>query len=160
MKRILPTLFGVLMLTLVFSGCGPVKKLPVGPSRDLFTGTWTLNAVTFSGLAEGSVPTVFDQAPPADFVNSTWQLNATGDGSYTLTNGTKQNISWSVNSGDALGAMLVFKKVNSGDSSKKTSPVYQLTIANNSGTSMTLKTLVYLGNKNGYIIYTFTKAKA
>lgn len=160
MKRIFQTLILGLALTFIFLGCGPVKTLPVGPSRDLFAGTWTLNTVTYSGLAEGSVPTVFDQAPPADFANSTWQLNANGDGSYTLAKGTKQNISWSVNSGDALGAMLVFKKVNSGQSQNNATAVYQLTIANNTGTSMTLKTLVYLGNKNGYIIYTFTKAKA
>jgi len=34
-----------------------------------------------------------------------------------------------------------------------------MVITNNTGTSMTLKTLIFLGSKNGYVVYTFNKVK-
>ena len=158
MKKIFQILFVSLISTFIFSCAGMKGAVtPSGPSRSAFVGTWTLTNVSYSGLVEGSVQTVFDQAPPQDFVNSTWELTNSGNGSYTLTNGTAQNIYWSVNSGDALGAIFQFKKINQGESPKNVTKGYQLVISNNDATSMTLKSLVYLGNKNGYVVYTFVK---
>jgi hypothetical protein len=161
MKRLLQTIFPALLLLFIFSGCDVMNPAsgPSGPARSLFEGTWTLNTVTYTGLADDAVQTAFDQAPPKDFTGSTWQLGKDGNGSYTLANGTVQNISWSVNGGDALGALFHFKKVNPGEKPENVSTVYQMTISNNTATSMTLKSLVYLGNKNGYVVYSFTKVK-
>jgi hypothetical protein len=141
MKKVFQILFVALISAFIFSSCATMKgpMAPAGPAKAAFVGTWTLSNVTYSNLAEADVATVFDQAPPKDFINSTWDLAEKGNGSYTLASGTVQNIFWSVNSGDALGAIFQFKKVN------------------NDATSMTLKSLVYLGNKNGYVVYTFTK---
>jgi hypothetical protein len=159
MKKLFQTLFTALVLVFIFSGCGPMKTVssPAGPPRSQFNGTWILNTVTFSGLADDAVPNIFDQAPPKDFTGSTWQFADDGTGSYTLANGTVQNISWSVNSGDALGAMLQFKKINKGQNPDEVSIGYQLVISNNTEAAMTLKTLIYMGNKNGYVVYNFTK---
>jgi hypothetical protein len=131
MKRLFQILFPVLSLILIFSSCGPTMRFPAGPSRELFTGTWTLTDVTYSGLVEGAVQTAFDQAPPKDFIGSTWQLTNSGNGSYSLANGTTQNIYWSVNSGDALGAIFQFKKINAVESAATITTGYQLVISNN-----------------------------
>ncbi|HEY0245004.1 MAG TPA: hypothetical protein VGC01_05535 [Mucilaginibacter sp.] len=158
MKKVFQILFVALISTFIFSCAGMKGAVaPAGPPRSAFTGTWTLTNVSYSGLVEGSVQTVFDQAPPQDFVNSTWELTNSGNGTYTLANGTAQNIYWSVNSGDALGAIFQFKKINQGESPKNVTKGYQLVISNNDATSMTLKSLVYFGNQNGYVVYTFTK---
>jgi len=147
MKRILQTILPVTAIIFLFSSCYPPMRTAqsvAGPPRDGFTGTWTLTAVTYTNLADDAVPTAFDQAPPKDFTGSTWQLNKDGSGSFTLANGTIQNIYWSVNGGDALGAMFTFKKINKGQNPDEVPSGYQLVISNNSSISMTLKTLVYL----------------
>jgi hypothetical protein len=161
MKRIPQLLFAALFLIVVFSGCMAMRPItgPAGPPQADFIGTWALNTVTFSRIVESDVKTAFDQAPPKDFIGSTWELTNNGTGKYTLANGTSQNISWAVNGGDALGAIFLFKKVNSGQSPENVALSYQLVISNNSQTTITLKTLVYLGNKNGYVVYTFSKLK-
>src|SRR5471030_387288 len=107
MKKLFQTLIPALLTLFIFVGCDVMKQPtgPAGPAHALFEGTWTLTAVTYSGLADDAVQTAFDQAPPKDFINSTWQLNKDETGSYTLANGTVQNIYWSVNGGDALGAL-------------------------------------------------------
>jgi hypothetical protein len=162
MKRILKTLLPVIAIAFLFSACYPPARTasgPAGPSIDLFTGSWTVDAVTFSNLTDDAVQTAFDQAPPKDFIGSKWQLNKDGKGSYTLANGTTQTIYWSVNGGDALGSQFHFKKVNAGQNPDDVTNGYQLVISANTGTAMTLKALVYTGNKNGYVVYTFSKAK-
>lgn len=161
MKRVFQILFTGLVLSFIFSACSTTRPAagPAAPDRAAFVGTWTLSNIDYSGITEGAVQTVFDQAPPHDFVGSTWDLTNSGNGSYTLANGTAQNIYWSVNGGDALGPIFQFKKINKGESASKVPTGYQLIISNNSGTSMTLKSLVYIGSKNGFVIYTFNKVK-
>ena len=161
MKRVIPVLFAVIVIVVAFSGCAGMRGAvaPAGPPRNLFVGKWTISDISYVNLVEGAVQTVFDQAPPKDFLGSTWDLTNSGNGSYTLANGTSQNIYWSVNSGDALGAIFQFKKINQGQSPADVKIGYQLVISKNMGTDMILKTLVFSGSKNGYVVYTFNKVK-
>ena len=124
-----------------------------------FVGTWTLNTVTYDGLVNGSVQTVFDQAAPSTFVGSTWQLTNSGNGMYTLNNGTSQTIFWSMFNDPAMGTMFQFKKIYQGDKPKNVADGYRLVINDNDGQSMTLKSPVTLGNTTGYVVYSFTKNK-
>src|SRR3954466_7304421 len=100
MKKIFKLILPVIAIVSIFSACSTVKKLPAaatGATRARFVGTWTLNHVDYDGLVPGSVQNVFDQAPPNDFIGSTWKLTNSGNGLYTLANGTSQTIFWSVN---------------------------------------------------------------
>jgi len=160
MKSLVKVFLSAIVITFIFSSCATQHvAMPKGPDRGLFVGTWTVTSVTYTNLIEGAVTSAFDAAPPKDFIGSKWELTNSGNGSYTLANGAKQDIYWSVNSGDALGAIFQFKKINAGQSAKDVTTGYQLVVSNNLGTTMILKTLVYLGNKNGYVVYSFTKDK-
>ncbi|HEY9533476.1 MAG TPA: hypothetical protein VIQ77_03035, partial [Mucilaginibacter sp.] len=94
MKKILQFTFCILALSVILQACSTTKSL-VGASHGHINGTWTLTNVSYDGLLPGAVQNVFDQAPPAAFVNSTWRLTNSGNGLYTLANGTSQSIFWS-----------------------------------------------------------------
>jgi hypothetical protein len=160
MKKIFQTSALIISLVLIFSACSTVKKLPAaatGATRARFVGTWTLNKVSYEGLVAGSVQNVFDQAAPDDFNGSTWKLTNSGNGIYTLVNGTSQTIFWSVNKDATTGDLFQFKKLYQGDSARKVQEGYQLIVAYNDGAAMTLKSPVSLGDKTAYVVYSFTK---
>ncbi|HTD41931.1 MAG TPA: hypothetical protein VK671_14985 [Mucilaginibacter sp.] len=160
MKKIFQTSAIVIVLVFAFSACTTVKKLPAtvaGASRARFVGTWALNKVSYEGLLPGSVQTVFDQASPEAFNGSTWVLTNSGNGTYTLANGTSQTIFWSYN--NTSGELFQFKKLYQGDSARKVQEGYQLVVANIDGTYMTLKSPVSVGDKTAYVVYSFTKTK-
>src|SRR4051812_9123420 len=97
MKNVLKTPIAILSLIFLFAACStPQNVTTTNVSRGKFTGTWTLNNVSYQGLVQGSVQNVFDQAAPEAFVGSTWKLTNSGNGIYTLSNGTSQTIFWSV----------------------------------------------------------------
>lgn len=162
MKKIFQTSTAIIFLMLIFSACNTVKKLPAaatGATRARFVGTWTLTKVTYEGLLPGSVQTVFDQATPEDFNGSTWKLTNSGNGIYTLANGTSQTIFWSVNKDAANADLFQFKKLYQGDSARKVQEGYQLFVSFNDGSAMMLKSPVSIGNKTAYVLYSFTKTK-
>ena len=158
MKKIFQILIPVLAVALLISSCSVPAAL-TGSSRARFVGTWTLNTVTYDRLVAGSVQTVFDQAAPSAFVGSTWQLTNSGNGMYTLNNGTSQTIFWSLFNDPAAGTMFQFKKIYQGDAPKNVADGYRLVINDNDGQSMTLKSPVTIGNTTGYVVYSFTKIK-
>jgi hypothetical protein len=158
MKKILFAATAILALSFIIVSCSTTKNtVDTNVSRGKFVGTWTLNTVTYDGLLPGSVQDVFNQAPPQDFVGSTWKLTNSGNGIYTLLNGASQTIFWSVYNGDASGTMFQFKKLYQGDKAQKVEDGYRLVIARNDGASMVLKSPVAVGNSTGYIVYSFTK---
>jgi hypothetical protein len=162
MKRLAQYLFAVLAVTAIISACSSSKNAVTGAgnvSRGKFTGTWTINNVSYDGIVQQSVQNVFDQAPPQDFVGSTWKLTNSGNGIYTLQNGTSQTIFWSVNNNAGSNQLFQFKKLFEGDKAQKVTEGYQLVVAANDGNSMTLKSPVTVGSKTAYIIYSFTKAQ-
>ncbi|WP_454803436.1 hypothetical protein [Mucilaginibacter phyllosphaerae] len=164
MKKIFQTSLAILALTFIFSACSTPQNASTGTSstsvsRGKFVGTWTLTNVNYDGLVPGAVQNVFDQAAPEAFVGSTWKFTNSGNGIYTLSNGTSQTIFWSVFNGGATGTQFQFKKLYDGDKAKNVQEGYRLDIGVMNGTNMTLRSPVAIGNSNGYIIYSFAKAK-
>src|SRR5258708_142447 len=132
MKKIFQTSALIILSLLIFSACSTVKNLPAaatGATRAKFVGTWVLNKVSYEGLLPGSVQTVFDQASPEDFNGSSWKLTNSGNGIYTLANGTSQTIFWSVNKDASNNELFQFKKLYQGDSAGKVQEGYQLVVA-------------------------------
>ena len=162
MKKLVQFSFAVLAVTLILSACSPSKNAITGASnvsRGKFNGTWTLNNVSYDGIVQQAVQNVFDQAPPQDFVGSSWKLTNSGNGIYTLQNGTSQTIFWSVNNNSGSNQLFQFKKLFQGDKAQKVAEGYQLVVAANDGSNMTLKSPIAVGDKTAYIIYSFTKAQ-
>lgn len=155
MKKLLKITFILSAVTLLFAACGPAKTVVNGGStRNRFVGTFTVTGVTYEGLVQGSVSNVFDQAPPAAFEGSTWQFTNSGNGIYTLADGTSQTIYWSLNDDNQT---FQFKKIFEGDKAKNVTAGYQLVVARNDGSTLVLKSPVSIGNGTGYVVYTFAK---
>jgi len=119
-------------------------------------GKWTVSDISVDLPADFKITNVFDEAPYSDFKGSTWDLIRNGKGSFTLTNGTKEDIYWTIyGSGD--NAQFQFKKLN-GEKARNVDEGYRLQLQNISSNSFIAKSPVDLGNgKTGYITYTFTK---
>src|SRR5476651_676267 len=101
----------IALILLSVSSCTVVNKT-AGVDRSKFVGTWTVNNVGFENMVGNAVTRVFDQAPPKDFIGSTWILTNSGNGLYTLTNGTSQSIFWSYyNPGNGIEPAFQLKKV-------------------------------------------------
>ena len=150
----------VALFILAVSSCSTVKQLPAtvaGSSRAKFVGTWTITNVSYDGLLPGSVQSIFDQATPEKFNGSTWNLTNSGNGIYTLTDGTSQIIFWSYDKSN--GEIFQFKKLYQGDSARTVQSGYQLTVANIDGNNMVLRLPVILGDKSAYVILSFSKSK-
>ena len=162
MKKLVQSILAVTAIAIVLTACSSSKNAVTGASnvsRSKFTGTWTISSVNYEGIVQQAVQNVFDQAPPQDFVGSVWKLTNSGNGIYTLTNGTSQTIFWSVNNSTGSDQLFQFKKLFEGDKAQKVTQGYQLIVAANDGTSMTLKSPVALGNKTAYVVYTFAKTQ-
>ncbi len=160
MKNALKTPIAILSLIFLFAACStPQNATSTNVSRGKFTGTWTLNNVSYQGLVQNAVQNVFDQAAPEAFVGSTWKLTNSGNGIYTLANGTSQTIFWSVYNGGSTGTQFQFKKIFEGDKAKNVAEGYRLDIGSNDGSTMVLKSPVQVGGSTGYIIYSFSKAQ-
>lgn len=156
MKKIFQLTFTVLALAFILQSCSTSKSL-VGAQNGPINGTWTLTNVSYDGLLPNAVQNVFNQAPPAAFVNSTWKLTNSGNGMYTLANGTSQTIFWSYNTQDKSNPIFQFKKIYEGDKAKNVTEGYQLYVAQADRSTMTLKSPVAVGNKTAYIVYSFQK---
>jgi len=156
MKKILQLTLSVLALTFILQACSTGKSL-VGAQNGPINGNWTLTSVSYEGIVANAVQNVFDQAPPSAFVNSTWQLSNSGNGMYTLANGTSQTIFWSYNTQDKANPMFQFKKIYEGDKAKNVAEGYQLNVAQADKTSMTLKSPVANGSGTAYVVYAFRK---
>ena len=160
MKRKFQIYMLMASLILAILSCSTVKKLPAtvaGASRARFVGNWTLTKVSYDGLLPGTVQAIFNQAAPEDFNGSTWDLTNSGNGIYTLNNGTSQTIFWSYNNSN--GEVFQFKKLYQGDSAGKVQQGYQLTVASIDDNNMVLRLPVALGDKTAYVILSFYKAK-
>ena len=156
-KNLFP--YAIAFILIMVSSCSVVNKT-AGVDRSRYVGTWTVNGVTFEGLVGNAVTRVFDQAPPKDFVGSTWIFTNSGNGEYTLINGTSQSIYWSYyNPGGGVTPEFQFKKVYAGDKVKNVDSGYRLIIGNTDGATMVLKTPVTIGSGVGYVVYTFVKAQ-
>lgn len=119
-------------------------------------GKWTISNIAVDVPSTFKVTDVFDEAPYQDFQGSTWDLVRNGKGSFTLVNGTKQDIYWSIN-GKGENAEFQFKKLN-GMKAKNVEDGYRLQLQSIASNSFVARSPIDLGNGNtGYISYTFTK---
>jgi hypothetical protein len=154
MKRLFLASITFLAVIILASGCSVVNKT-AGVDRSRFVGTWTISNVSYEGIIGNAVSKVFDQASPNAFVGSTWQLTNSGNGLYTLPDGTSQSIYWSYyNPGGGVQPQFQFKKVYQGDKIKNIDSGYRLNIGNADGQTLTLKVPV---TSTGYVVYSFIK---
>jgi hypothetical protein len=125
-------------------------------SNGALAGKWTVSDISVDIPAGYKVTGAFDEGPYENFRGSTWDLVRNGKGSFTLTNGTKEDIYWTIY-GKGNDAQFQFKKLN-GAKARNVEEGYRLQLQNISSNSFIAKSPVDLGDgKTGYITYTFTK---
>lgn len=141
----------------LISGCSSSKNsTTLKPTNGHLAGAWTISDITVDIPSDFHVTDVFDEAPYEDFRGSKWNLVRNGKGSFSLTNGTKQDIYWSVY-GKGDNAQFQFKKLN-GVKPRNVEDGYRLKLQNITSNSFSAFSSVDLGNGNiGSITYTFTK---
>lgn len=146
-----------LIVALLFFSCSSSKNATnLEPTRSHLAGNWAITNIDVDFPENFKVSSVFDEAPYKDFEGSTWNLIRNGNGSFTLSNGTKENIYWSVY-GKGDNAELQFKKLN-GMKPRNVETGYRLMLGPISRDSFTAKSIVNAGtDSTGNITYTFTK---
>jgi hypothetical protein len=156
MKKAVHLLFVIAAITF-FSNCSSTKNATnLTPTNTHLAGKWTVSDIAVNVPAGFQVTNVFDEAPYTDFKGSTWDLIRNGNGSFTLANGTKENIYWSI-FGKGDNAQLQFKKLN-GQKARNVEEGYRLSLGPISSNTFTAKSIINTGtDSTGSIIYTFTK---
>ncbi|MBC7654320.1 MAG: hypothetical protein H7098_07590 [Oligoflexus sp.] len=148
------------VIALIITSCSSKKGGMMNSSKvskGTISGTWVINNVSLEGFPQGyQVKNVFDMAPYQDFNGSTWKLYGGYGGMITLTNGTTQEIYWSLIN-DGINPIFQFKKIGADEKAKNVSEGYQLQIADATKTNLTLKTPFKLLNGNmAYVVYNFS----
>lgn len=146
------------MIIILISACSSSKNsTDLSATRDHLKGDWEITDIQVNLPAGFTVSNVFDAAPYSDFQNSMWHLVRNGKGSYTLENGTTQDIYWS-SSKEGVNGQFKFKKIMAGEKARKVDEGYVLNIQNLSSNGFTAVSDVKLSEgKTGTITYTFTK---
>jgi hypothetical protein len=156
MKKTVPILFFLAAIFFISSCSSTKNATDLKATNGNLAGTWTVSNIAVDVPADFHVTNVFDEAPYEDFKGSTWNLVRNGKGSFSLTNGTKEDIYWTIY-GKGNDAQFQFKKLN-GEKARNVDEGYRLQLQNISSNSFTAKSPVDLGNgKTGYITYTFSK---
>ncbi len=150
---------GLLIITaaIFITSCSSSKNATnLKASNGNLDGTWTISNIAVDVPSTFKVTDVFDEGPYQDFQGSTWNLVKNGKGSFTLTNGKKEDIYWSIY-GKGDQAQFQFKKLN-GMKAKNVDDGYRLQLQNISSNSFVARSPIDLGDGNtGYITYTFSK---
>lgn len=150
-------LFFILSIFFLTSCTSSKNATNLKPTVANLAGEWTISNIVVDLPAGFQITNVFDEAPYTDFQGSKWNLIRNGNGSFTLANGTKQNIYWSIY-GKGNDAQFQFKKLN-GEKAKNVEEGYRLQLGTINNNSFTAKTIVDAGNgKTGSITYTFSKS--
>lgn len=156
MKKGILFLFFAAAIVFITSCTSSKNGTNLKPTNGNLAGTWTISNIMVDVPAGFQVTNVFDEAPYQDFEGSTWNLIRNGKGSFTLTNGTKEDIYWSI-SGKGNDAQFQFKKLN-GQKARNVEEGYKLLLGPVSRDSFTVKSLIDVGSgKTGNITYTFSK---
>ena len=145
---------------MVLQSCSPKGAATTQPiKRGNVTGNWVLNDITFEGIPQSSVKTLFGESSYKCFVGSTWRLTNSGNGSYTLGGdcGAKmQSIYWSASPKEDT---FQFKKIYEGDKAKNVTEGYRMLLSSATGETMVIKTPVEYGSGTAYIVLNFNKAQ-
>lgn len=160
MKSGLRIIIMALVLAIIFEACSSTKSTQTNTSNlnvGAFSGKWTVTDVRVDIPADYKISNVFDEAPYQDFKGSKWELIRNGKGSFTLNNGSKQEIFWSLYN-QANEKMFQFKKLEDKDKPKNVNDGYRLQIMQSADTVFVLRSSLNLGDqKQGYITYNFSK---
>lgn len=145
---------------MVLQGCSPKGAATPTLKRGNITGNWILSDITFEGIPQSSVKSLFGEGSYTCFVGSTWRLTNSGNGSYSLPGGgtcaaKTQTIYWSASTKEDT---FQFKKLYEGDKAKNVTEGYRLVLSSTNGENMVIKTPVDYGNSTAYIVLNFTKA--
>ncbi|MEO8568580.1 MAG: hypothetical protein ABI419_05580 [Ginsengibacter sp.] len=156
MKKVINSLI-IISAVFFITSCSSTKNASgLKATNGNLDGTWTISNIAVDVPSTFKVTDVFDQGPYQDFQGSTWNLIKNGKGSFTLSNGTKEDIYWSIN-GKGENAQFQFKKLN-GMKPKNVEEGYRLQLMEISSNSFVARSPIDLGNGNtGYITYTFSK---
>lgn len=156
MKRATDTLLIIAIIFLIASCSSAKNATGLKATNGNLDGKWTISNISVDIPQDFKVTDVFDEGPYQDFQGSTWDLTRNGKGSFTLNNGTKEDIYWSIY-GKGDNAQFQFKKLR-GMKPKNVEDGYRLELQNVSTNSFVARSPVDLGNGNtGYITYTFSK---
>ena len=160
MKRILLIAAILCSSLMVLQSCSPKGGATQSLKKGNVTGNWVLNDITFEGLPQSAVKSLFDEGSYTCFQGSTWSLTNSGNGTYTLPGGgacaaKTQTIYWSASPGDQT---FQFKKIFEGDKAKNVTEGYRLILSEATGDRLVLKSPVDYGKNPAYIILNFTKA--
>lgn len=161
MKRIFLIAAILCSSLMVLQSCSP--KAGAGTQvvkRGDVTGNWVLNDITFEGIPQASVKSLFGEGPYSCFLGSTWRLTNSGNGSYSLPGGGScqaktQTIFWSASVPDQT---FQFKKLYEGDKAKNVNEGYRLVLSSSSKETLTVKSPVEYGNSTAYIVLHFSAA--
>ena len=160
MKRIFLIAAILCSSLMVLQSCSPKGAAGTSLKRGNVTGNWVVNDITFEGLPQSAVKSLFDDGPYTCFQGSTWSLTNSGNGTYTLAGGgactaKTQSIFWSVAPADQT---FQFKKIFEGDKAKNVTSGYRMVLSSTDGENMVLKLPVDYGTSPAYIVLNFTKA--
>ena len=156
MKKIFKSLLILSAIFFIISCSSTKNATGLNATNGNLAGKWTVSNISVDMPSDFKVTDVFDEGPYQDFQGSTWDLIRNGKGSFTLTNGTKEDIYWSIY-GKGDNAQFQFKKLK-GMKPKNVEDGYRLQLQDITSSSFVAKSPVDLGNgSTGYITYTFTK---
>ncbi|SMC95488.1 lipocalin family protein [Pedobacter africanus] len=162
MKRIFLIAAILCSSLMVLQSCSPkgaaTTQQPL--KRGNVTGNWILNDITFEGIPQTSVKSLFGESSYKCFVGSTWRLTNSGNGSYSLPGGADcaaktQTIYWSASTKEDT---FQFKKLYEGDKAKNVTEGYRMLLSSTDGQTMVIKTPVEYGTTTAYIVLNFNKA--
>jgi hypothetical protein len=148
---------------LLLSSCSSSKKAGT-VSRNAVKGTWTLDQVSYEGLAssERLRLTLLDEGTETCLKGSTWVLPNNGNGSYTISQNQQgclpgqKNIVWSYRT-EADQPIFQYKKLEGGVKAKEITDGYRFKIISADDASMVLQSEISYQGKPIYINYTFRK---
>lgn len=151
-----------LILTVLLSSCSASKKA-IHEKRNLISGTWVLQNVSFADQLGTFKSVLFNDAQDICFEGSNWFFrdnNSTGRYTInpsTLCTGGDRFIRWSVIENDYGTSQLQFKPIDEKRKDISGGYGYRLDITSLTATSMTLKSNVTANGAPVSVIYEFTK---
>ncbi len=148
MKKVILTTLSFCLAAIIISSCASKNTATTNykVSKSTVSNTWTVTNVSLEGFPAGyQIKNAFGMAPYQDFVGSTWKLYGGNSGFITLSNGTTQNIYWSLlNNGTT--PIFQFKKVDGGEKAREVTEGYQLNVEAASKDALTISSPFTLPN--------------
>lgn len=163
--------FSLMIFTLLILDSCTAQRGNSGPSlsswKSAVKGQWTLNSIQEENFPERvSVKNIFDEAPMECFIDSKWNLIASGKGFITFSEagnlcspGAVREIFWSLTKDEVSGGTgFQFKKILPGDKAKDVTVGYHLDLRSVGEGRMTMRMPLEVGSTtSGYLIFNFSR---